>query len=75
MQCRGVAAVIRVFSGRGTLWVLDDSEVGNREQGAIPAAAGDVFLLAPGTWYGVRNDTDEPLRYSEQQIPPDVAFV
>jgi len=74
-QCRGVAAVIRVFSGSGTLWVLDDSELSDREQGAIPAASGDVFLLAPGAWFGFKNEARETLRYSEQQIPPEVAFV
>ncbi len=75
MQCRGVAAVIRVFSGSGTLWVLDDSELSNPEQGAISAASGDVFLLAPGTWFGFKNESRETLQYSEQQIPPEVAFV
>jgi mannose-6-phosphate isomerase-like protein (cupin superfamily) len=74
-QCRGVASIIRVFSGSGTLWVLDDSEVGNPEQGAIVTSAGDVFLLAPGTWFGFKNEARETLRYSEQQIPPEVAFV
>ena len=74
-QCRGVAAVIRVFSGSGTLWVLDDSELRNPEQGAIAAVSGDVFLLSPGTWFGFKNEGREALRYSEQQIPPDVAFV
>lgn len=74
-QCQGVAAVIRIFSGSGTLWVLDDSELGNPEQGAIAAAPGDVFLLAPGTWFGFKNSDRETLRYSEQRIPPEVAFV
>ena len=74
-QCRGVAAVIRVFSGSGTLWVLDDSELSNPEQGAISAASGDVFLLPPGAWFGFKNEARETLRYSEQQIPPEVAFV
>ncbi len=74
-QCRGVAAVIKVFSGSGTLWVLDESEVRNPEQGAIATAPGDVFLLAPGTWFGFHNESGETLRYSEQQIPPEVAFV
>ena len=74
-QCLGVAAIIRVFSGSGTLWVLDDSELWNPEQGAISAASGDVFLLPPGAWFGFKNEARETLRYSEQQIPPEVAFV
>lgn len=74
-QCRGVAAVIRVFSGSGTLWILDDSELRSPERGAIAAKSGDVFLLPPGTWFGFNNEARESLRYSEQQIPPEVAFV
>jgi len=75
MQCRGVAAIIRVFSGSGTLWVLDDSELRKPEQGEIAAAPGDVFLLPPGAWFGFKNEARETLRYSQQQIPPEVAFV
>jgi mannose-6-phosphate isomerase-like protein (cupin superfamily) len=73
--CRGVAAIVRIFSGRGTLWLLDDSELRNPEQGAIPVANGDVFLLPPNSWYGFKNEGQEPLRFSEQRIPPEVAFV
>jgi mannose-6-phosphate isomerase-like protein (cupin superfamily) len=54
---------------------LDESERGNPEQGAIPVAAGDVFLLPPDSWYGFKNEGIEPLRFSEQRIPPEVAFV
>ena len=75
MLCRGVATIIRVFSGHGTLWILDDSELGNPEKGAISAASGDVFLLPPGSWFGFKNEARETLQYSEQQIPPEVAFV
>jgi hypothetical protein len=74
-QCRGVAVIVRIFSGQGTLWLLDDSELGSPEQGAIPVATGDVFLLAPNSWYGFKNDGLERLQFSEQQIPPEVAFV
>jgi mannose-6-phosphate isomerase-like protein (cupin superfamily) len=73
--CRGVAVIVRIFSGQGTLWLLDESERGNPEQGAIPVAAGDVFLLPPDSWYGFKNEGIEPLRFSEQRIPPEVAFV
>jgi mannose-6-phosphate isomerase-like protein (cupin superfamily) len=69
------AAVIRVFSGRGTLWLADDSELGRLDDAAIAASAGDVFLIPPTASYGFRNDGPQPLTYSEQQIDPKVAFV
>lgn len=71
----GVAAIVRVFAGKGTLWLGDESELGTLERTAIPVAAGDVFLIPPGAWYGFRNDAPQMLTYSEQRIPPEVAFV
>ena len=67
--------MVRVFSGRGTLWLADDSEVGSLDDAAINASAGDVFLIPPAAWYGFRNDGSQTLTYSEQQIEPSVAFV
>ena len=69
------AAIVRVFSGRGTLWLADDSELGSLDDAAISASAGDVFLIPPTASYGFRNDGPEALTYSEQQIDPTVAFV
>src|SRR5260370_1722710 len=69
------AAVIRVFSGRGTLWLADDSELGRLDDAAIAASAGDVFLIPPTASYAFRNDGPQPLTYSEHQIYPKVAFV
>jgi mannose-6-phosphate isomerase-like protein (cupin superfamily) len=74
-QCLGVAAIVRIFSGQGILWLLDDSELRNRERGAIPVTAGDVFMLPPGAWYGFENQGLDKLTYSEQRISPEVAFV
>jgi mannose-6-phosphate isomerase-like protein (cupin superfamily) len=74
-QCQGVAVIVRIFSGQGTLWLLDDSELGSPEKGAIPVVKGDVFLLPPNSWYGFKNEGLERLQFSEQRIPPEVAFV
>jgi mannose-6-phosphate isomerase-like protein (cupin superfamily) len=69
------AAIIRVFSGHGTLWLADDSELGRLDDAAMNAGAGDVFLIPPGAWYGFRNDGPQPLTCSEHRIDPKVAFV
>jgi mannose-6-phosphate isomerase-like protein (cupin superfamily) len=75
MRSRTNAAIVRIFSGQGTLWLADDSELGRLDDAAIRAGAGDVFLIPPTASYGFRNDGLQPLTYSEQQIDPTVAFV
>jgi hypothetical protein len=75
MRSGTAAAIVRVFSGQGTLWLADDSELGRLDDAAIGASAGDVFLIPPTASYGFRNDGSQPLTYSEQQIDPKVAFV
>jgi hypothetical protein len=75
MRSATAAAIVRVFSGRGTLWLADDSELGRLDDAAIRTGAGDVFLIPPTASYGFRNDDSQPLTYSEQQIDPKVAFV
>jgi mannose-6-phosphate isomerase-like protein (cupin superfamily) len=75
MRSWTAASIVRVFSGHGTLWLADDSELGRLDDAAIRAGAGDVFLIPPTASYGFRNDGPQPLTYSEQQIDPTVAFV
>lgn len=75
MRSGTAAAILRVFSGQGTLWLADDSELGRLDDAAMRASAGDVFLIPPTASYGFRNDGSQPLTYSEQQIDPKVAFV
>jgi mannose-6-phosphate isomerase-like protein (cupin superfamily) len=74
-RCERVAAIVRIFSGRATLWLADDSELGRLDDAAIDAGAGDVFLIPPAAWYGFRNDGPQPLTYSEHRIDPKVALV
>jgi mannose-6-phosphate isomerase-like protein (cupin superfamily) len=75
MRSANAASVVRVFSGQGTLWLADDSELGRLDDASIPTSAGDVFLIPPAASYGFRNDGAQQLTYSEQQIDPKVAFV
>jgi hypothetical protein len=66
--------LLRFFTGHGTLVLADAAEC----EGALPRvpfAQGDLFLIAPGIRYAVRNESDGEAAYSEHCIAPDVAFV
>jgi hypothetical protein len=67
-------ALLRFFRGHGTLVIADTSECGVAPP-RVPFAQGDLFLLAPGIRYGIRNEGDGEVAYSEHCIAPDVAFV
>ena len=46
MRSGTAASIVRVFSGQGTLWLADDSELGRLDNAAICASAGDVFRIS-----------------------------
>lgn len=66
--------LLRFFSGHGTLVMADTSECGGGAP-RLPFTQGDLFLVAPGIHYAVRNESDDDVAYSEHRIAPDVAFV
>jgi mannose-6-phosphate isomerase-like protein (cupin superfamily) len=67
-------ALLRFFSGHGTVVIADASECGVAPP-RVPFSQGDLFLVAPGIRYAVRNEGDGDVAYSEHCIAPDVAFV
>jgi len=67
-------ALLRLFRGRGTVVIADTSECGVAPP-RIPFTQGDLFLVAPGIRYAIRNEGDDDVAYSEHCIAPDVAFV
>ncbi len=66
--------LLRFFRGHGTLVIADSSECGVAPP-RLPFGQGDLFLVAPGIRYAVRNEGDGDVAYSEHCIAPDVAFV
>jgi hypothetical protein len=66
--------LLRFFSGYGTLVIADTSECAGASP-RVPFAQGDLFLVAPGICYAVRNEGEGDVAYSEHCIAPDVAFV
>ncbi len=66
--------LLRFFRGHGTLVIADTSECGGAPP-RVPFAQGDLFLVAPGIRYAIRNDGDVDAAYSEHCIAPDVAFI
>lgn len=66
---------VRIFRGAGTIFIADDSELNHRNQVSSQFEAGDLFLIPPGIYYGFRNESSEPLEYSEHRILPEVALI
>jgi hypothetical protein len=66
--------LLRFFRGYGTLVIADTSECGGSPP-RVPFSRGDMFLVAPGIRYAIRNEGDGDVAYSEHRIAPDVAFV
>jgi len=67
-------ALLRFFSGRGTVVIADSTEVG-RSMPAIQFDSADLILIPPGIQYAVRNESVGFVEYSEHSIAPDVAFI
>ena len=67
-------ALLRFFSGRGTVVIADATEVGRSTPG-IQFDSADLILIPPGIEYAVRNESDDYVEYSEHSIAPDVAFI
>ena len=67
-------ALLRFFSGRGSVLMADDTEVG-RSMPGIPFDSADLIFIPPGIQYAVRNESDVYVEYSEHRIAPDVAFI
>jgi hypothetical protein len=68
------AVLLRMNSGSGTIVIADSSECAATLP-CLPFQAGDLFLLAPGMRYAVRNEGSGHVAYSEHCIAPDVAFI
>ena len=68
------ATSLRIFGGCGSIRIADGSE--SREpQTRLEFSPGDLFLIAPGILYSLRNESSDCLEYSEHVIAPGVAFV
>jgi mannose-6-phosphate isomerase-like protein (cupin superfamily) len=74
-QRGGHAALLRVFSGAGSVALADSTELGRLDEMEVPFASGETLLVPPGIYYRISNGTDEPLEISEHRIRPEVAFV
>jgi mannose-6-phosphate isomerase-like protein (cupin superfamily) len=68
------AALLRFFSGPGSVVMADGAEVG-RSMPRIQFASADLILIPPGIQYAVRNEGDGYVEYSEHRIAPEVAFI
>jgi len=69
------ATALHVASGSGQLLLGTAEELRRLSPPALSAAAGDLFLIAPGAQYAFVNDGRGPLVVAEHRIAPDVAFV
>jgi mannose-6-phosphate isomerase-like protein (cupin superfamily) len=69
------AASIHIASGSGRLVLGTADELRRASPPSLAAAAGDLFLIAPGAHYGVVNDGPTPLVVAEHRIDPAVAFI
>jgi mannose-6-phosphate isomerase-like protein (cupin superfamily) len=67
-------ALLRFFSGRGTVVIADAAEVGRSTPG-IQFDSADLIFIPPGIQYAVRSESDVYVEYSEHRIAPDVAFI
>lgn len=69
------AASLHIAGGAGQLLLGTATEVNSPSPPALPALAGDLFLIAPGAHYALVNSGDAPLVVAEHRIPPAIAFV
>jgi len=69
------ATSLHVASGSGRLLLGTSDELRRPSPPALPAAAGDLFLIAPGAHYTFVNDGSAPLVVAEHRIAPAIAFV
>jgi hypothetical protein len=69
------ATSLHIASGSGQLILGTADEVRRATPPALPARAGDLFLVAPGGHYGFVNDGATPFVVAEHSIEPAVAFV
>ncbi len=65
---------LRIFSGSGSMLVADPSEL-DKAAPRLQFEPGDLFLIPPGIYYSLRNESGDCLLYSEHVIAPDVAFI
>jgi len=66
--------LLRMNGGGGTIVIADSSECAKTPP-RLPFERGDLFLIAPGIRYAVRNEGTSYAAYSEHCIAPDVAFI
>jgi hypothetical protein len=69
------AIAVHVASGAGQLLLGTAAEMRGTSPPAIPARAGNLFLIAPHAHYAFLNDGDAALVVAEHRIAPSVAFV
>jgi mannose-6-phosphate isomerase-like protein (cupin superfamily) len=69
------ATSLHVANGSGQLLLGTAEELRRSSPPSLRAAAGDLFLIAPGAQYTLVNDGANPLVVARHEIPPDVAFV
>ena len=69
------ATCLHVATGSGQLALGTQEELRRATPPTLNAKAGDLFLIAPGAYYAIVNDTRQPLVVARHEIPPDVAFV
>jgi len=69
------ATSLHVASGSGRLLLGTAEELRHPSPPALPATAGDLFLIAPGAHYALVNDGSDALVVAEHCIAPSVAFV
>jgi mannose-6-phosphate isomerase-like protein (cupin superfamily) len=69
------ATSLHVANGSGQLLLGTAEELRRSSPPSLRAAAGDLFLIAPGAQYALVNDSAKPLVVARHEIPPDVAFV
>jgi mannose-6-phosphate isomerase-like protein (cupin superfamily) len=69
------AISVHVAGGTGQLLLGTADELRGGSPPALPARAGDLFLVAPHAHYAFVNEGRDPLVVAEHRISPAVAFV
>jgi hypothetical protein len=69
------AASLHIVSGSGRLILGEATEARRISPPTLAAHAGDLFFIAPGSYYGFVNDQTSPLIVAEHRIPHATAFV